>query len=77
MIPDHKIINITSHKGTLFYHNDNRLKNRMDLAAKSIKTNYQDCPTLADDDAKIIRYLQKSDKAGLTSRLSRIAGIIE
>ncbi len=77
MIPNHKVINITSHKGTLFYHNDNGLKNRMDLAAKNIISNYEDCPTLADDDAKIIRYLQKSDKAGFTSRLSRIAGIID
>ncbi|MGV7221365.1 MAG: ParA family protein [Nitrospinales bacterium] len=77
MIPNHKIINITSHKGTLFYHNDTGLKNRMDLAAKSIITNYKDCPTLSDNDSTIIRYLQKSDKSGFTSRLSRIAGITD
>ncbi len=74
MVPDHKVINITSLKGTLFYHNDKGLRNRMDLAAKSIITNYQDCPTLADDDATIVRYLQKSAKSGFTSTLSRIVG---
>ena len=77
MIPNHKVINITSRKGTLFYYNDAGLKNRMDLAAQSIITNYQDCPALADDDPKIIRYLQKGDKVSFTARLSRIAGMTD
>lgn len=74
MIPHHKVINITSHKGTLFYNKDAGLKNRMNMVANNILTDYKECPSLADDDKKIIRYLQKADKGSFTSRLSQIAG---
>lgn len=74
MVPHHKVINITSHKGTLFYNSDVGLKNRMDLVANGIVTDYKECPTLADDDDKIISYLQKAEKGSFASRISQIAG---
>ena len=74
MIPHHKVINITSHKGTLFYNKDAGLKSRMNMVANNILTDYKECPSLADDDEKIIRYLQKADKGSFSSRLSQFAG---
>lgn len=74
MIPHHKIINITSHQGTLFYDKDSALKNRMNLVANSILTDYKECPTLGDNDDRITSYLQKADKGSFTSRLSQFAG---
>jgi len=74
MIPNHKIINITNNRGTLFYNMDSDLRGRMDQVADAILSGNSVCPTLADGDREIVQYLTKFKRSPLSSKISRIAG---
>ncbi|MCH6580931.1 MAG: hypothetical protein IH802_11305 [Nitrospinae bacterium] len=49
---------------------DIALSERMDLVAKGILSDNTICPTLADNDKTIIRYLSKFKKPQLLDRLT-------
>ncbi|MCZ6513958.1 MAG: ParA family protein [Nitrospinae bacterium] len=73
MVPQHKVINITNNKKSLFYNMDIALSDRMDLIAKSILSDNAICPTLADSDKTIISFLNKFKKPQLLDRLTKKA----
>ena len=74
MVPNHKVINITNNRKSLFYNMDIGLSERMDLLAKAILSENTICPTLADDDKTILSYLNKTKKPQLFDKLTRLAG---
>ena len=76
MVPNHKIINITNNRSSLFYNMDMELTGRMDQIARSIVSDNENCPTLADPDKEIIRFLNATGKPPIIKRLTRIAGNI-
>jgi len=73
LVPQHKVINITNNKKSLFYNMDIALSDRMDLVAKSILSDNAICPTLADSDKDIIKFLNKYKKPQLLDRLTKKA----
>ena len=72
-LPNHKVINITNNRGTLFYDKDQTLSGRMDAIAKSIIDPNYTCPTLIYSNAEIISSLEKKSNLGLGATFSRIA----
>ena len=72
-LPNHKVVNITNNRGTLFYGKDKTLSGRMDAIAKSIIDPNYTCPTLIYSNAEIISSLEKKSNLGLSTTLSRIA----
>ena len=72
-LPNHKVINITNNRGTLFYDKDQTLSGRMDAIAKSIIDPNYTCPTLIYSNAEIISSLEKKSNLGLSATFSRIA----
>lgn len=70
LVPQHKVINITNNRKSMFYNMDIALSERMDLVAKGILSDNTICPTLADNDKTIIRYLSKFKKPQLLDRLT-------
>ena len=76
MVPNHKIINITNNRGSLFYDMDMELTGRMDQVARSIMSANEKCPTLGDSDKEIIRYLKATEKPFIIKKLTRMAGNI-
>ena len=72
-LPNHKVINITNNRGTLFYDKDQTLSGRMDAIAKSIIDPNYTCPTLIYSNAEIISSLEKKSKRGFGTTFSRIA----
>ena len=72
-LPNHKVVNITNNRGTLFYGKDKKLSGRMDAIAKSIIDPNYTCPTLIYSNAEIISSLEKKSTLGLSATLSRIA----
>jgi len=72
-LPNHKVVNITNNRGTLFYGKDNTLTGRMDAIAKSIIDPNYTCPTLIYSNAEIISSLEKKFNLGLSATFSRIA----
>jgi cellulose biosynthesis protein BcsQ len=73
MVPQHKIINITNNRGTLFYDKDSSLSKCINLVAENILTDNQNCPTLANSNGEIIQFLQKNGQGSWASRIGRIA----
>ncbi len=73
LLPNHKVVNITNNRGTLFYGKDKTLSGRMDAIAKSIIDPNYTCPTLIYSNAEIISSLEKKSNFGLSTTLSRIA----
>ena len=72
-LPNHKAINITNNRGTLFYDKDHTLSGRMDAIAKGIIDPNYTCPTLMYSNAEIISFLEKKSKRGFGTTFSRIA----
>jgi len=72
-LPNHKVVNITNNRGTLFYGKDKTLSGRMDAIAKSIIDPNYTCPTLIYSNAEIISSLEKKSNLGLSATFSRIA----
>jgi len=72
-LPNHKVVNITNNRGTLFYGKDKTLSGRMDAIAKSIIDPNYTCPTLIYSNAEIISSLEKKFNLGLSATFSRIA----
>ena len=72
-LPNHKVVNITNNRGTLFYGKDKTLSGRMDAIAKSIIDPTYTCPTLIYSNAEIISSLEKKSNHGLSATLGRIA----
>jgi len=72
-LPNHKVVNITNNRGTLFYGKDKTLSGRMDAIAKSIIDPNYTCPTLIYSNAEIISSLEKKSNFGLGTTFSRIA----
>ena len=72
-LPNHKVVNITNNRGTLFYGKDKTLSGRMDAIAKSIIDPNYTCPTLIYSNAEIISSLEKKSKLGFGTTFSRIA----
>ena len=70
-LPNHKVVNITNNRGTLFYGKDKTLSSRIDAIAKSIIDPNVTFPTLIYSNAEIISSLEKKSKLGFT--FSRIA----
>jgi cellulose biosynthesis protein BcsQ len=73
MVPQHKIINITNNRGTLFYDKDSSLSKSINLIAKNILTDNQNCPTLSNSNGETLQFLQKNGQGGWASRFGRIA----
>jgi cellulose biosynthesis protein BcsQ len=73
MVPQHKIINITNNRGTLFYDKDSSLSKSINLIAENILTNNHNCPTLSNSNQETLQFLQKNGQGGWSSRLGRIA----
>jgi len=73
LLPNHKVVNITNNRGTLFYGKDKTLSGRMDAIAKSIIDPNYTCPTLIYSNAEIISSLEKKSNLGLSATFSRIA----
>ncbi|NIQ00611.1 MAG: ParA family protein [Nitrospinaceae bacterium] len=73
MIPNHKVINITNNRGTLFYNMDISLSDRMDQIAKGILSENGTCPSLGDGDKVILDYLNSFKKPQLIDKLGKIA----
>ena len=73
LLPNHKVVNITNNRGTLFYGKDKTLSGRMDAIAKSIIDPNYTCPTLIYSNAEIISSLEKKSNLGLGATFSRIA----
>ena len=72
-LPNHKVVNITNNRGTLFYGKDKTLSGRIDAIAKSIIDPNYTCPTLIYSNAEIISSLEKKSNLGLSTIFSRIA----
>ena len=73
MLPNHKVVNITNNRGTLFYDKDKTLSSRMDTIAKNITDPNSFCPTLRDSNAEIISSLEKKSKLGFSLPFGRTA----
>jgi len=73
MVPQHKIINITNNRGTLFYDKDSSLSKCINLIAENILTDNQNCPTLSNTNGEILQFLQKKGQGSWASRFGRIA----
>jgi cellulose biosynthesis protein BcsQ len=73
LLPNHKIINITNNRGSLFYGKDKMLSNKIDVIAKSIIDPNVIHPTLAKSNAEIISSLEKKSTHGFGKTFSRIA----
>jgi len=72
-LPNHKVVNITNNRGTLFYGKDKTLSDRMNAIAKSIIDPNYTCPTLVHSNAEIISVLEKKSKLGFGATFGRIA----
>ena len=73
MVPQHKIINITNNRGTLFYDKDSSLSKCINLIVENILTDNQNCPTLSNTNGEILQFLQKKGQGSWASRFGRIA----
>ena len=73
IVPQHKIINITNNRGTLFYNKDSSLSKCINLIAENILTDNQNCPTLSNTNGEILQFLQNKGQGSWASRFSRIA----
>jgi len=73
LLPQHKIIDITTNRGALFYDKDRTLSNRIDAVARSIIDQNAVYPTLAYSNSEIQTHLEKKPSRGLSSAFSRIA----
>jgi septum formation inhibitor-activating ATPase MinD len=73
LMPDHKIINITNNRGTVFYGKDKTLSNRINTIARSILNEDVVYPTLAYSNSEIQTYLEKQSHMGFSNTLNRIA----
>ena len=73
MLPNHKVVNITNNRGTLFYDKDKTLSSRMDTIAKNITDPNSFCPTLKYSNAEIISSLETKSKLGFSLPFGRIA----
>jgi cellulose biosynthesis protein BcsQ len=73
MVPQHKIINITNNRGTLFYDKDSSLSKSINLIAENILTDNQNCPTLSNSNGETLQFLQKNGQESWASRIGRIA----
>ena len=73
MVPQHKIINITNNRGTLFYDKDSSLSKSINLIAKNIQTDNQNCPSLSNSNGEILQFFQKNGQGSWASRIGRIA----
>lgn len=73
LMPDHKIINITNNRGTIFYGKDKTLSNRINTIARSILNEDVVYPTLAYSNSEIQTYLEKQSHMGFSNTLNRIA----
>ena len=73
MVPNHKIINITNNRGTLFYDKDSSLSKCINLIAENILTDNQNCPTLSNTNGEILQFLQKKGQGSWASRFGKIA----
>ena len=72
MVPNHKIINITNNRGTLFYDKDSGLSNCVNLIAQNIISENKICPTISNSNDEIVQYLQKNGKGNWLNRFKRI-----
>jgi hypothetical protein len=73
LLPNHKVVNITNNRGTIFYDKDKMLSNRVDAIARSIIDPNTVCPTLAYSNAEILSKLEKKSGPSLSRTFSRIA----
>ena len=73
MVPQHKIINITNNRGTLFYDKDSSLSKSINLIAENILTDNQNCPTLSNSNGETLQFLKKNGQGSWASRIGRIA----
>ncbi|MBT6601326.1 MAG: AAA family ATPase [Nitrospina sp.] len=73
LVPNHKVINITNNRGTLFYDKDKTLSNRVDAIARSIIDSNVAQPTLAYSNKEILSNLEKRSKSRIGRTFSRIA----
>jgi len=73
LVPNHKVINITNNRGTLFYDKDKTLSNRVDAIARSIIDSNVAQPTLAYSNKEILSNLEKQSKSRIGRTFSRIA----
>ena len=73
LLPNHKVINITNNRGTIFYDKDKMLSNRVDAVARSIIDPNAVCPTLAYSNAEILSKLEKKSGPSFGRTFSRIA----
>ena len=76
LLPNHKVVNITNNRGTLFYGKDKTLSGRMDAIAKSIIDPNYTCPTLTYSNAEIISFLEGKSKFGFGTTFGRIASSV-
>jgi hypothetical protein len=74
LLPNHKVVNITNNRGTIFYGKDKMLSGRMDAIAKSIIDPNDITPTLEYSNAEIISSLKQKSKLSFSTTISRIAG---
>ena len=72
-LPNHKVINITNNRGTLFYGKDKTLSGLMDTITKSVIDPNVTSPTLVYSNAEITSSLEKKSKLGFGTTFSRIA----
>lgn len=72
-LPNHKVVDITNNRGTLFYGKDKTLSDRVDTIATSIIDPNYTSPTLIYSNAEIISSFKKKSKLGFGATLSRIA----
>ena len=73
MVPQHKIINITNNRGTLFYDKDSSLSKCINHIAENILTDNKNCPTLSNTNEEILQFLQKKGQGSWANRFGRIA----
>ena len=73
MVPNHKIINITNNRGTLFYNKDSSLSRCINLVAENIITENKFCPTLSNSNKEILDFLFKQRRGGWLRPFKRIA----
>ena len=72
-LPNHKVVNITNNRGTLFYGKDKTLSGRVDTIARSIIDPNYTSPTLMYSNAEIISSFKKQSKLSFGTTFSRIA----
>ena len=73
LLPNHKVINITNNRGTLFYDKDKALSHRVDAVARNIIDSNAESPTLAYSNQEILSHLKKNVSTGFGRTFSRIA----